>query len=383
MRNLALIVFALSMLVLWLLPTSAMAQANSAAEQAATEAQLKAIAEALKQREAAIGKRNRQLSLTEQELQQLERQISTVAAELNATERLMAASRTKLAELSQQQLLLEQQQQHQVALLAQQLDRAYRIGQHDFLKLILNQEEPTKLERMLGYYGYFNRARMAELQALQQIERELAAVLTQTAEQQQQLQQQLATQRRQQGVLQEQQREQKTLITRLQREQSADQQQLEKLRRDHEELEQVLAAIIAALRAEPRLVGLSQQKGRLNWPAQGRVQRLFGTQRSSGVTWKGVMIDAAAGTPITAIADGRVLFANWMRGFGLLLVVDHGDGYLTLYGHTQTVIPAVGATVRKGETIALVGQSGGQTAPGLYFEMRVNGNAVNPTQWIR
>jgi septal ring factor EnvC (AmiA/AmiB activator) len=95
------------------------------------------------------------------------------------------------------------------------------------------------------------------------------------------------------------------------------------------------------------------------------------------------MIDAAAGTPITAIADGRVLFANWMRGFGLLLVVDHGDGYLTLYGHTQTVIPAVGATVRKGDTIALVGQSGGQTVPALYFELRVNGNAVNPTQWIR
>lgn len=361
----------------------AYAQTKTSAEQAATEAQLKAIAEALKQREAAMGQRSRQLSLTEQELQQLERQISSVASELNATEQQMTATRTKLNQLAQQQTQLEQQQQQQVQLLAQQLDRAYRIGQHDFLKLVLNQEDPAELERMLGYYGYFNRARMAEFQTLRQIEQELAAVVTQTAEQQQQLSQQLTTQRRQQGVLQEQQREQKSLITKLQREQSADQQQLEKLRRDHEELEQVLATIIAALRDEPKLVGLSQQKGRLNWPVQGRVQRLFGTQRSSGVSWKGVMIEASAGTPITAIADGRVLFANWMRGFGLLLVVDHGDGYLTLYGHTQTVIPAVGATVRKGDTIALVGQSGGQTSPALYFELRVNGNAVNPTQWIR
>ncbi len=376
---------ALSLLVCALLvqPGVALAQTPSSAEQAATEAQLKAIADALKQREAAMGERNQQLTLTERELQQLERQISTVAAELNGTEQQLRSSRSKLTELAQQQLVLEQQQQQQVALLAQQLDRAYRIGQHDFLKLILNQEDPAKLERMLGYYGYFNRARMAELQALQTIEQELETVRTQTTEQQQQLEQQLATQRRQQGVLQEQQREQKALITRLQREQSADQQQIEKLRRDQEELEQVLAAIIAALRDEPRLVGLSALKGRLGWPVQGRVQRLFGTQRSSGVSWKGVMIEAAAGTPITAIADGRILFANWMRGFGLLLVVDHGDGYLTLYGHTQTVIPAVGATVRKGDTIALVGQSGGQTAPALYFEIRVNGNAVNPTQWVR
>jgi septal ring factor EnvC (AmiA/AmiB activator) len=380
MRSWLLVLLALGLLMP---PTVALAQTPSSAEQAATEAQLKAIANALKQREAAMGQRSRQLSLTEKELQQLEQQISTVAAELNGTERQLLTTRSTLSELAQQQLLLEQQQQQQVALLAQQLDRAYRIGQHDFLKLVLNQEDPTKLERMVGYYGYFNRARMAELQALQQIEQELAGVLAQTSQQQQQLEQQLNIQRRQQGVLQEQQREQKSLITRLQREQSADQQQLEKLRRDHEELEQVLAAIIAALRDEPRLVGLSQLKGRLSWPVQGRVQRLFGTQRSSGVSWKGVMIDAAAGTPITAIADGRVLFANWMRGFGLLLVVDHGDGYLTLYGHTQTVIPAVGATVRKGDTIALVGQSGGQTVPALYFELRVNGNAVNPTQWIR
>lgn len=379
MRRWALLLLSLVLL----LPSVASAQTPTSAEQAATEAQLKAIADALKQREAAMGKRNQQLSLTERELQQLERQISTVAAELNATEQQLVTSRAQLSQLAQQQLQLEQQQQQQVALLAQQLDRAYRIGQHDFLKLVLNQEDPTKLERMLGYYGYFNRARMAELQALQTIEQELAQVLAAKTEQQQLLEQQLTTQRRQQGVLQEQQREQKSLIVRLQREQSADQQQLEKLRRDQEELEQVLAAIIAALRDEPRLVGLSAQKGRLDWPTQGRVQRLFGTQRSSGVSWKGVMIEAAAGTPITAIADGRILFANWMRGFGLLLVVDHGDGYLTLYGHTQTVIPAVGATVRKGETIALVGQSGGQTAPALYFELRVNGNAVNPTQWVR
>lgn len=378
MRSWALLV------VLWFAVSPlTLAQNSASSDQAAAEAQLKAIAEALKKREAAMGERSKQLSLTERELQQLEQQISTVAAELNATERQLAAISSKLTELSKQQLQLEQQQQQQLALLAQQLDRAYRIGQHDFLKLILNQEDPNKLERMLGYYGYFNRARMAEVEALRNIEQSLATVLTETAAQQQKQQQQLTTQRRQQGVLQEQQREQKTLITRLQREQSADQQQLEKLKRDQEELEQVLATIIAAMRAEPRLVGLSKDKGRLSWPVQGRVQRLFGTQRSSGVTWKGVMIDAPAGTPITAIADGRVLFANWMRGFGLLLVVDHGEGYLTLYGHTQTVIPAVGATVRKGETIALVGQSGGQVAPALYFELRVNGNAVNPTQWLR
>lgn len=368
-------------LMLVLLPVQA--QQPSASEQAATEAQLQAIAQELEKRQAALNQRSKQLSLTERELQQLELQMSAVAAELNSTERSLTQLQQELTALQQQQQQLQQQRQQQLQALATQIEGAYRIGQHDFLKLLLNQQNPAELERLLGYYDYFNRARMAQLEALATTEAELQGVASQLLAKQAVQQQQLQQQRQQQGVLREQQRQQQSLISRLQREQNADQQRIQQLQRDQEALEQVLAAIIAAQRKEPQLVGLSKLKGQLRWPVNGKLQRLFGTNRSSGVRWKGVVIEASAGTPVTAIADGRVLFANWMRGYGLLLVVDHGEGYLSLYGHNQTVIPAVGATVRRGETIALVGQSGGRSEPALYFELRLNGEAVNPTQWLR
>ncbi len=370
----------LLLVLLWSLSANAMQQS---ADQAETEARLEAIAAELQRRQAAIEQRAEKLSLTEQELRLLELQISTVTNELNATRNALRETQARINELQQQQTQLEQRQQQQLQLLARQLDMAYRMGRHDFIKLVLNQEDPARFERLLGYYGYLNRARLAEVEELKTIQSELAQVTADLESQRQTLAQQQQEQRVQQGVVQEQQREQQQLITRLQREQAADKQRINQLKEDQEALERVLDAIIAALRDEPRLEGLQGLKGQLSWPAEGRVQRVFGKPRSGGVTWKGITIEAAAGTPVTAIADGRVLFANWLRGFGLVLVLDHGNGYMSLYGHNQTIIPSVGETVRRNETVALVGQSGGRSEPGLYLEIRAKGDAVNPTQWFR
>lgn len=355
----------------------------TAEEKAATEARLEALAKELERREAAIQQRAKQLSITENELRQLELQMSAVAGELNTTRDAIAATEARLATLQQQQTELEQQQAQQLALLAKQLDAAYRIGEHDYLKLVLNQEDPAKFERLLGYYGYFNRARLEQVAELRKTQNQLEGVKADIVTEQQILENQAREQRQQQGVLQSQQKEQQNIAAKLAREQSADQQRISQLRKDQEALEQVLAAIIAAMRDEPRLDGLASLKGKLAWPADGKVQRLFGVARSGGVTWKGVIINGTEGEPVRAIADGRVLFANWLRGFGLVIVLDHGDGYLSLYGHNQTIIPQVGELVRQGSTIALVGQSGGRSEPGVYFEIRVKGDAVNPTQWMR
>lgn len=358
-------------------------QQPSADEQAATEAQLEQIASELKRRETAIGQRAEQLSVTERELKQLEQQMATVASELNTSTNQLADIRARIEDLQNQENTLNQDLKRQLGLLEKQLDMAYRMGQHDYLKLVLKQQEPSKFERLLGYYGYFNRARIAALENIHLTQDQLAQVRSDVLDQQNKLQQRAQQQRQQQGVLKEQQADQQQLAKRLQREQSADQQRIEQLRRDQESLEQVLAAIQAALRDEPRLEGLNALRGKLSWPATGNVQRVFGKQRSGGVTWKGVVIDADGGQPVKAIADGRVLFANWLRGYGLLIVLDHGDGYMSLYGHNQTILPAVGDIVRAHETIALVGQSGGREEPAVYFEIRVKGDAVNPVQWCR
>lgn len=374
---------ALAALLILLLSPVSWGQQPSAQEQAATEAQLAQIAEELKKREAAIGQRAERLSITERELRQLEQQMATVASELNATQQRLADIRGRINDLQQQEQTLTEQLKSQRKLLEKQLDMAYRMGEHDYLKLILKQQEPAKFERLLGYYGYLNRARLKELDDIRATQAQLAQVQADVVDQQQQLAQREQQQRQQQGVLKAQQGEQQQLVKRLQREQSADQKRIDELRQNQEALEQVLAAIQAAQRDEPRLVGLTERKGKMSWPADGKVERLFGRQRSGGVTWKGVVIKADAGEPVKAIADGRVLFANWLRGYGLVIVLDHGNGYMSLYGHNQTILPAEGDVVRANETIALVGQSGGVEDPAVYFEIRVKGDAVNPVNWCR
>jgi len=358
-------------------------QSDSEAERAATEAQLEAIQQELERRQADKGERERQLTRTERQLQRLEEQMNAVANELNQTRNELAATEQRLAALDADLKRLQQQEQQQLELLERQVDSAYRSGQHDFLKMVLNQDDPSKVERMLTYYQYLNAARIEEIQAVLATRVEIAEVKDEVGEQQAQLAQRQAQQQRQQTVLREQQDEQEALVQKLQQELASDDQRIEQLRNDQEQLEQVLDAIIAALRNDVRLDGLADNKGKLSWPTEGNVRRLFATPRSGSVDWKGVLIEGQSSQPVISIADGRVLYSNWMRGFGLLLVIDHGDGYMSLYGHNQAVLPRVGDQVRAGETVALMGQSGGRSSPALYFELRVKGQPVNPTQWCR
>ncbi|MDN7125590.1 murein hydrolase activator EnvC family protein [Pseudidiomarina terrestris] len=381
-RNLAFL-FLASLLLASSASTAAGWQQARPEDAAETQARIDAISRELERRQSAMEQRSKQMSLTERELQQLEMQISTVANELAQTTARLAQTNQRIGALEQQQSTLESEQRQQAKWLAKQLNMAYRIGEHDFLKLVLNQENPADFERLHGYYGYFNRARLEKLDELKATQAQLAQVMADLAAARNDIAAQQQEQKRQQGVLREQQKEQQQLIGRLQQQQQQDQSRVAQLQQDQEELEQVLAAIIAALRDEPQLDGLAKLKGDLNWPAQGKVQNLFGRTRSGGVKWKGTLIDAAAGSPVRAIADGRVIFANWMRGYGLLLVLDHGDGYMSLYGHNQTILPNVGEVVRRGEEIGLVGQSGGRESPALYLEIRVKGEAVNPAQWCR
>ncbi|WP_417682784.1 murein hydrolase activator EnvC family protein [Pseudidiomarina aquimaris] len=375
---------ALLISLLLLVTTESSAWQNASQETAAeTQARIDAIARELERRSAAMQQRARELSATEKQVQQLDQRIAAVASQLAELATSLQRTNQRIDELQQQQQQLIAEQKQQQQWLAKQVDMAYRIGEHDLLKLILNQEEPAEIERLHGYYGYFNRARLQKLDELKATQAELEEVTAQVASEQQQLAQQKQQQEQQQQRLEQEKAEQQKLVRQLNQEQRQDQSRVAQLEQDQRELENVLAAIIAALRDEPQLDGLRQLKGKMSWPTQGNVQRIFGRSRSGGVKWKGILIDAAEGTPVKAIADGRVIYANWMRGFGLLLVLDHGDGYMSLYGHNQTLLPNVGEVVRRGEEIARVGQSGGRESPALYFEIRLKGDPVNPTQWVR
>ncbi|RUO81129.1 peptidase M23 [Idiomarina tyrosinivorans] len=352
-------------------------------DKAATEQQLAAIKAAIAERQQAIDAREATLSTAEQALRKLELETAHAAAALAKTQRQYKAISDKIDQLAQQQQKLLKQQKQQAELLKKQVSSAYQNGSSDFLKMLLNQQDPADIERMLGYYRYLNDARMEKLAAIKKTQQQLSSVAEQLAQQQQALNRVADQQQQQQQQLKQKQNQQEQRLAQLQAQQKSDKQQLQELQQNQQQLEQVLAAIVAALKNDVQLTGLKRQRGRLPHPTDGRIQKLFGKSRQGPVDWKGIVIAGENGQPVTSIADGRVLYADWLRGFGLVIVVDHGEGYMSLYGHNQAILKAPGEMVHQGETIALMGQSGGRNSPALYFEIRYRGNAVNPSSWLR
>lgn len=362
--------------------TSSHSQQATEQDKAQKEQQLAAIQTQIEERLEAVAERQRELTDTEVELRELEEKTAAIAARLRNTQRQAAALEQRITANQQRQQQLLEDKRKQQKLLAQQVANAYTNGDNDFLKLLLNQQDPADLERLLSYYQYFNQARMQQIDELQTLVEELAALEQTLTAQRQQLNQLQQQQQRQQTALRQQQSQQEAKLAELQQQQRSDKATLEDLQQSREQLEQVIVAIEEALQADVQLVGLKPVKSSLSWPAQGKVRRLFGERREGPLRWKGILIEGDNGQSVRSIADGRVLFADWLRGFGLVIVVDHGEGYMTLYGHNQALLKNTGEEVQQNEEIALMGQTGGRSRPTLYFEIRYRGKPQNPTGWI-
>lgn len=363
-------------------PPAAYAQQPSAADKAEKQAELEAIQEKIASRLEALEQRQQRLTKTERELKQLEQKTSSLATELRNTRQQQQQLEQRIDANRQRQQQLQKKQQQQLQWLQKQLVNAYTNGQHDFLKLLLNQQDPAKLERMLSYYQYFNQARVEQIEQIKQLAQQLTELVQQLVRQNEELNALQNQQQRQRQRLTDQKHEQEQLIAELQQQQRSDQARLENLEQSREQLEQVIVTIEQALQADVRLVGLQPVRNQLTWPTDGRVKKIFGQSREGPLRWKGILIEGDNGQSVRAIADGRILFADWLRGFGLVTVIDHGEDYMSLYGHNQTLVKSVGEEVKMGEEIALMGQSGGRSRASLYFEIRHQGTPQNPTQWI-
>jgi septal ring factor EnvC (AmiA/AmiB activator) len=334
-------------------------------------------ADALRESERAISEANRAL-----------RELGARAREVDAR---LAALRAEAAE--REQALRTQQ-----ALLARLLHQAYLAGPAEPLKLLLNGEEPARLARQLYYYGLVSRARVeriAELRAtiarLEQIAREteqraaeLAAIAAQSEVQRQRLERE--------------KRARSQLLARLSRDIERQRREIGTLRRDEARLARLvdnLARLVARERPAPRLKNerlpqpageaapFEALKGRLALPVRGELANRFGSPRSDGgPSWKGLFILARPGEEVRAIAPGRVVYADWLRGFGNLLIIDHGGAYMSLYGNNEALYKRVGEAIRGGEAIAAVGASGGNAESGLYFELRHQGRPLDPLEWV-
>lgn len=362
---------------------AALAQSAAQTSSADLERINAAIAAAEKQLAASREKRGAvaaEIEASEQAILDTARALSTVRADL-------AERQKALAELRDTQQQLAEDSAAQQRMIANYARSAWMSGNEEYLKLLLNQDDPQRSARVLRYYRYFSEARADKLATFRKTQAELARVeidiesATATLAAQQD---ELEVQQRQFAA---QQQERQALLARLDAGLAKGNAALEQLEMDKIEIElllQELQSSIAEIASVPDQEPFASRKGQLNWPLDGPHINRFGTRHTLGdLTWEGVTIGAQAGADIRAIHHGRVVFADWFTTSGLLLIIDHGDGFMSLYAHNQELYRTVGEWVAAGDVIAAAGNTGGQREAGLYFEIRRNGRAENPASWCK
>jgi septal ring factor EnvC (AmiA/AmiB activator) len=265
------------------------------------------------------------------------------------------------------------------------LRAAYLIGRQEPLKLLLNQKDPARAGRMFVYYSYFGRSRAEQIRVIEANVAQLEGLDDELAVEDAKLAG-LEKQQRAQLTEVEQARSHRTLVlASLEAESHTRAQNLEKLRSQQSGLEKLLRELRRAMEKYPvdSNDAFARLRGKLAWPVGGHVVARFGESRAGGVKWDGVLVATERGAPVRAVYQGRIIYADWLPGLGLLTIVDHGDGYMSLYGHNERLYKAVGERVSGGDSIASAGDSGGSTRPELYFEIRKSGKPVDPRPWFK
>jgi septal ring factor EnvC (AmiA/AmiB activator) len=377
-------------------------------------AELKKLLEKLQQDKSGVQK---DLRKTETEMGELEKQVEELQKSLKDGEE-------EIQRLDQEKKKLHDARLEQQRLIGIQARAAYQSGRQEYLKLLLNQQSPEKFSRTLTYYDYLSEARMEQLARFNETLRQLANVEQEIVKQQNQLLEHKSALDTRAERLAQARKERQLALAKLNQEYSARDRKLKARQQEQAQLARVLKTIEATLARQAReaeqarqraliaareqqrsstaaasnpgsgpLVSsgssyggpFAQARGKLPWPVDGRLVARYGTPRGADARtkWDGVLIGASAGSQVRAVHGGRVVFADWLRGAGLLVILDHGNGYLSLYGHNQSLLRDAGDVVDAGEPIATVGTSGGQDTPALYFAIRQQGRPSDPAQWCR
>ncbi len=323
-----------------------------------------------------------------EEVRGLERRIGDMLNGLRQTDAQLRANEKKLAGLrgraARERGNLDVQQKQ----LKRQVYTAYVMGRQEYPKMLLNQQNPASVARVLTYYQYFNHARTERINTIETTLSRLDAIEQQIQDQSRELETLRATQRQQKTALEASRARRAELLASLNREVLNRAQEIDRLRGDEKRLEQLIEGLKTVLpeTSLPRGAGahFARLRGRLPLPTRGRILARYGSQKNVGnLKWRGLFIAGHEGQDVIAVFPGRVVFADWLRGFGLLLILEHGDGYMTLYGHNQSLHKGVGDWVEAGEVIASLGSTGDVTQPGLYFEIRHNGEPRDPLIWCK
>lgn len=373
---------AAAFVLLWLVAAPAHAEPDAEAARAElrqTEAEINRL-------KRVLGNLRQEVSGLEKELRDSESQIGRLRREAGGIEQQIRDGEARLADLQSQAAALQQALEEQQEQIARQLRAAHRAGQQDYLKVLLNQDDPARIARMMRYYGDFNRARVEEINRYTQTIEQIRQASASIAEQQTALQRDRAALVERQAALESERDKRSSILASLRERQRTQQQEVNQREAERAELAALIKKLDEAITSIPTPAGslpFAQARGKLPLPVNGQIRARFGSQRGSDarLKWDGLLIGAPEGTRVHAIHGGRVVFADWLRGSGLLLILDHGNGYLSLYGHNQTLLHEVGTWVQPGDAIATVGNSGGLGEPALYFSIRHRGQPLDPAAW--
>lgn len=370
------IVFLFSLLIGPLMQTS---WADEEADLAKLQQEIRKLQQWLKETESEHDKLNDALKKSDEKIGALAKKIDATRTQLNA-------ERARLKKLQAEQKQLRFLKSEQKQQLAKQLTGAQKLGNQGSIKVLLNQDDPQQISRMLKYYEYFNEARMESIQTLIENLKRLNNIENEILTQQNKLVQTENHLLKKNKLLNNEKKQHKQLLASLEKRRQQKSSVLSQKQKDQKRLQQLITEVATLLDNSVRKQDarpIRALKGKLPRPTKGRIVKAYGNYNAQARNkWQGWLIKGYEGSAIKAVHHGRIVFSDWLRGFGLLLIVDHGDGYLSLYARNQSLLKSVGDWVYQGENIATLGSSGGFKEPRLYFEIRHNGKPQDPAAWL-
>ncbi len=359
-----------------------------AGEREAKKAELKQLRDRIAVLQQQLQKVRGQYDSLRNELRRTERRIGKLSGNIRRLGKELGERNRHLKQLQREERKLQKSVAEQRGFLAGQVRAAYAMGRQEYLKILLNQQSPSTVGRVVTYYDYLNKARSERIDKLSRTINKLERVRDEVETEAKRLKRLRDQRASEKTKLEKSRRERKLVVNKLRREINSKDQRLSGMRQDEAQLKELIRALSDALSDIPAEPGnrkpFASLKGKMKWPTSGPILYSYGSPRPLGkLRWNGVMIGAKQGQEVKAVSRGRIAFADWLRGYGLLIIIDHGDGYMSLYGHNRSLFKEAGDWVEAGEPIASVGDSGGVDQVGLYFEIRKDGHPTNPVRWCR
>ncbi|MBX2808736.1 MAG: peptidoglycan DD-metalloendopeptidase family protein [Cellvibrionaceae bacterium] len=363
-------------------------QVPSISDEADYEKQLNALAKTIAKLQKELNSVKTSRGKLEASLQQSEIEASELTQKIEAIKAALAREKKQLSQYQRQRAELDLSRRQQQQQISQVVRQAYALGRQSQIKLLLNQQAPYRISRLLRYHRYIVDAQQQKLDDYLQTIAQLTALEEAIAETSTALQQKRDALNKRYVHLQNTQAKRLQTLTKLSAEVRDKDQQLSRLQSDRGQLQRLLEEASKALSElvlpQHDALPFKQARGKLPYPVKGRVINTYNSPKLGGkLRWKGIVVSADPGTEIIAVHHGRVIFSDYLRGHGLLLIIDHGGGYMSLYAHNQTLLKETGDWVHGGEAIATLGNTGGQLQAGLYFEIRLKGKTLNPQRWLQ